>query len=202
MLFEPSMVSLPDAAKMLGIGNSTAYELVGRGEFPVTVRKVGKAYRIPRSELEAFVGIGTASAPQPQPEPEPEAPTVADPGRPFITLGDETFGERVSRAYRRFRVAHGLVYEDVARRLTEIGFTVSQPSVAELGDHPDIPAREATRQRAYWVLLAYGYEPADWGLVDGETVNLAAFDVDTFRRELHPSAWADEARAKRATRLK
>lgn len=201
MLFEPSMVSLPDAAKMLGIGNSTAYELVGRGEFPVTVRKVGKAYRVPRSELEAFAGIST---PQPVPQPEPEAPPVADPpGRPLTaTLVDETWGERLSRAYRRFRVAHGLVYEDVARRLTELGFTVSQPGVAELGDHPDIPAREATRQRAYWVLLAYGYEPADWGLVDGETVNLAAFDVEKFRWELHPSAWAEEARAERARRLK
>jgi excisionase family DNA binding protein len=51
---EPLLVKVPQAAQMLGIGAATAYDLIKRGEFPVAVLRVGKAWRIRRSELEAF----------------------------------------------------------------------------------------------------------------------------------------------------
>ena len=55
------MVPVGRAAGMLGIGESTAYDLIARGEFPVTVRRVGKSYRIPRAELETFCAGQAAS---------------------------------------------------------------------------------------------------------------------------------------------
>lgn len=48
------MVTVGAAARMLGIGESTAYDLVNRGEFPVKVLRVGKAWRIPRAAIEEF----------------------------------------------------------------------------------------------------------------------------------------------------
>lgn len=44
------------AAKILGIGRSTAYDLVRRGEFPTEVLRVGSRIRIPTSQLLAFLG--------------------------------------------------------------------------------------------------------------------------------------------------
>jgi predicted DNA-binding transcriptional regulator AlpA len=37
----PEIVSLAAAAKRLGIGVTTAYELQARGEFPVPVQRIG-----------------------------------------------------------------------------------------------------------------------------------------------------------------
>ncbi len=42
------------AASILGIGRSTAYELIRRGEFPVPVRRVGTRLRVPVAPLVAL----------------------------------------------------------------------------------------------------------------------------------------------------
>ena len=47
------LVSIVDAARMLGIGRSKAYELVNAGELPVV--RIGRAVRIPVSAIEAYV---------------------------------------------------------------------------------------------------------------------------------------------------
>lgn len=48
-------LTLDEAARVLGIGRSTAYELVQRGEFPVRVLKVGKRRVVPKVLLERFL---------------------------------------------------------------------------------------------------------------------------------------------------
>lgn len=52
------MATVPEAAAVLGIATSTAYELVRRGEFPVPVVKVGRQHRVPRQALDRFVSTG------------------------------------------------------------------------------------------------------------------------------------------------
>ena len=47
------LLTVPEAAAVLAIGRTTLYELVGTGQL-ATVR-IGRAVRIPRAELEAFV---------------------------------------------------------------------------------------------------------------------------------------------------
>ena len=44
-----------DAAKMLGIGRSKLYSLMGAGELPVV--RIGRCVRIPRVELERWVAV-------------------------------------------------------------------------------------------------------------------------------------------------
>lgn len=48
-------VSLADAARILGISRSTAYELDARGKFPVRVLKIGSRRKVARVHLEQFL---------------------------------------------------------------------------------------------------------------------------------------------------
>jgi excisionase family DNA binding protein len=51
----PLTVSVPDAARVLGIGRSTAYELVLTGELPVKAVRVGGRWRVLTASLIEFV---------------------------------------------------------------------------------------------------------------------------------------------------
>jgi excisionase family DNA binding protein len=59
-------VSLAEAARVLGVHRSTAWELHKRGEFPLPVLKVGSRLRVAKVHLQAYVlgpsaGSGAAS---------------------------------------------------------------------------------------------------------------------------------------------
>jgi len=45
------------AARALGLGRSTAYELARRRQFPCRVFRVGSSYRVPTAELLRVLGI-------------------------------------------------------------------------------------------------------------------------------------------------
>lgn len=45
----------PEAGRALGIGRSTTYELVQRGEFPVRVLRLGTKMRVSKVELMRYV---------------------------------------------------------------------------------------------------------------------------------------------------
>ena len=47
----PSILNLPTAAKVLGIGRSLGYELVRTGQWPTPVVRVGKLIKIPTAPL-------------------------------------------------------------------------------------------------------------------------------------------------------
>jgi excisionase family DNA binding protein len=47
----PAIVDLETAGRAFGIGLRTAYTLVQRGEFPVRTLRVGRQYRIRRTDL-------------------------------------------------------------------------------------------------------------------------------------------------------
>ncbi|MFE3018923.1 helix-turn-helix domain-containing protein [Streptomyces sp. NPDC059256] len=53
----PVAVDLRTAARALGICSTTAYRLIRKGEFPCSVLRVGRGYRIPTSELLRALGI-------------------------------------------------------------------------------------------------------------------------------------------------
>ena len=49
---EPLLMTVPDAAKMLGLGRSTLYQLMQAGE--VTCVHVGRSVRVPLRALRAY----------------------------------------------------------------------------------------------------------------------------------------------------
>jgi predicted DNA-binding transcriptional regulator AlpA len=66
LMVMPVMVDIGTAARALGIGRSTGYELARRGEFPCRVLHVGASYRVPTAELLRVLGIelgGLSAAP-------------------------------------------------------------------------------------------------------------------------------------------
>lgn len=48
------MLSVAEAADALDISTSTAYALIGTGDFPVPVRKVGGRLKVSRLQLERW----------------------------------------------------------------------------------------------------------------------------------------------------
>lgn len=65
MTIEPQLLKVDEAASLLNIGRTKAYELAQRGELPGVMR-VGHSFRISRRRLEAWI------------ERESGAPLVAD----------------------------------------------------------------------------------------------------------------------------
>ena len=53
LVVRPLLVSVEEAAGLLGIGRTTLYELIRRGD--VRPIRIGRCVRIPQRELEAFV---------------------------------------------------------------------------------------------------------------------------------------------------
>ena len=57
LLAMPVTVDIGTAARALGLGRSTGYELARRGEFPCRLLQVGSSYRVPTVELMRLLGI-------------------------------------------------------------------------------------------------------------------------------------------------
>jgi hypothetical protein len=58
----PVTVDIPTAARALGLGRSTGYDLARRGAFPCRVLRVGGSYRVPTADLLRILGIAEQSA--------------------------------------------------------------------------------------------------------------------------------------------
>lgn len=58
---EPLTYSVAQAARLLGISRSHAYDLIARGEFPVTTRTLGRRRLIPRAALDRYLAGEPAS---------------------------------------------------------------------------------------------------------------------------------------------
>ena len=67
LLALPVAVDLATAARALGLGRSTAYELARRREFPCRVLHVGSSYRVPTADLLRVLGIGPGDQEQASP---------------------------------------------------------------------------------------------------------------------------------------
>lgn len=53
----PTVVDVPTAAAVLGIGRTAAYELIRTNRWPTRVLRMGKLIRIPTAPLLALVGV-------------------------------------------------------------------------------------------------------------------------------------------------
>lgn len=113
----------------------------------------------------------------------------------YLTLPDETWGDQIHRAYRHARSRFGrrdpvtgrasFSYEAVAERMRQAGLDLTDQVLMRLEDHEELPSRMKQRQIAYFALIAYGYDPADFGLTP-DNVALAAFDLPKIKKALAP----------------
>ena len=55
---ECATLSLPEAALILGIHRSTAWDLHKQGRFPVPVLRIGNRLRVTKASLERFLQLG------------------------------------------------------------------------------------------------------------------------------------------------
>jgi len=55
----PAVLDVPTGARVLGVGLTTARDLVRTGRWPSPVLRVGRQYRIPTAPLLAALGITT-----------------------------------------------------------------------------------------------------------------------------------------------
>jgi len=53
----PSVVNLETAGKAIGCSRAKAYDLHRCGEFPVTVRKVGRRLKVSKAEILRYLGV-------------------------------------------------------------------------------------------------------------------------------------------------
>jgi len=67
LLALPAVVDITTAARALGLGRSTAYDLARRDEFPCRILHVGSSYRVPTAELPRVLGIDPTHQPAPPP---------------------------------------------------------------------------------------------------------------------------------------
>ena len=58
----PPMVPFPRAVRVMGLWLTKAYELRRSGDFPLTLRKHGAKYLVPRAELLAYVRASVVAA--------------------------------------------------------------------------------------------------------------------------------------------
>jgi predicted DNA-binding transcriptional regulator AlpA len=59
LLALPVTVDIATAARALGLGRSTGYELARRDAFPCRVLRIGSSYRVPTADLLRILGIAT-----------------------------------------------------------------------------------------------------------------------------------------------
>lgn len=81
----PPALDLPTAARWLGIGRTTAYELVKTGDFPVPVLRIGTSLRVPTALLLHLLGLKYPASP----------PAATDEGEPPLdSLDGEAWQEQ------------------------------------------------------------------------------------------------------------
>lgn len=88
---------------------------------------------------------------------------MAKPRRPPLTLGEETWGERVRRAYYRSKREFGHDWEDLASRVSQLNHC-SHTALMDLMKYDAKPAKTAQLQRAWLFSLALGIDPAELDL--------------------------------------
>jgi len=62
----PVVVDLVTAAATLGIGRTTAYEMVRTGRWPTQVLRLGNRIRVPSSALRDLLGVSTTDVEAPR----------------------------------------------------------------------------------------------------------------------------------------
>lgn len=98
-------------------------------------------------------------------------------------LEAETWGERLHRAYRRCRAYSGLVYLDQSDAISQF-LPVSDQTLMRF-EVRDEPTKVKDRMICFLAIIAYGHDPAEWGLTP-ENSGLEHWDLAKIRRALDP----------------
>ena len=53
----PPTLDIVSAARLLGIGRTTAYRLARHGQFPVPILRIGGRYKVPTAPLLTLLGV-------------------------------------------------------------------------------------------------------------------------------------------------
>jgi hypothetical protein len=82
----PDFLTVVEAARVLRIGRTVAYEQAARyeatgGAEGLPVVRLGRQFRVPRAQLEALAGGPLSPA-----EPAPDAPSAPAPGKTLATV--------------------------------------------------------------------------------------------------------------------
>lgn len=78
---EPAVYTVEEAARLLRVGRTAAYEAARRGEIPVI--RVGRSLRVPRHRLDAMLGLENGARPAGEPTAtEAHAEGAAGDGHP------------------------------------------------------------------------------------------------------------------------
>ena len=80
---EPLLLTVVEAAAMLGVGRTTAYELIAGGELQVV--HIGRSARVPLVAVHRYVD-GLVSPPRRTIRSAPRQRTASQPPLPFIDL--------------------------------------------------------------------------------------------------------------------
>lgn len=96
--------------------------------------------------------------------------------KPPLKLREETWGERLTRAYRTQRLATGRTYREIAEIVSTVRPT-SFVAITRLETHDELPGRSDTRLLAWCAITAYGFDPADWGLTKETVPQLGVLDM-------------------------
>ena len=56
----PALLTVPEAASVLGIGRTLAYRLIREGTWPTPIIRAGKLIKIPSAPLVDFIGTGAS----------------------------------------------------------------------------------------------------------------------------------------------
>ena len=96
------------------------------------------------------------------------APRKPKPPEP-LELGEETWGERLRRAYYRSKQAYGHNWENLAQRVSQV-HAITDTSLMRLMDYEDKPARTKQLQMAWLLAIALGIEPEELDLYE-EDIN-------------------------------
>jgi hypothetical protein len=99
-------------------------------------------------------------------------------------LTDETWGERAHRAYRTQRRTYGQTYRQIADRISLV-LPVADSQLYRLEDNTDLPKTSRVRLLAFLAIIAYGFNPEDFGLNSTNTP-LAGLDLKRIEKLLRP----------------
>lgn len=120
---------------------------------------------------------------------------------PILQLQDETWGDQLHRAYRQARSRFNqrrdpvtgkasFSYDVVAHKLRSVGISMTDQALFRLEELDEASTRMRQRQVAYFALIAYGYDPADFGLTP-DNVALAGYDIPRITKAIAPAfSWS------------
>lgn len=106
----------------------------------------------------------------------------------LLRLDEETWGERYLRAYFASRSLHGpeeVTWRRLAERVSQIT-PVAASTLMRLRTLKAEPVGPANRQLMYLVILALGFDPADFGLTEDDAS--PAWHMPTVRKLLAPKS--------------